>query len=77
MKCEFGNHVQFGSEECSECRLFDEYQIQIVLVKRRENGARYEFDEVMRTDPVYCANVDSSGHAEAIVWAIEKYARSL
>jgi hypothetical protein len=57
----------------------DEYQVQIVLVKRlRSVGeSRYRFEEVMRTDPVYTANLDESGHAEAVVMAIEKYGRTL
>ena len=54
----------------------EEYQIQIVLVKRTGNDP-YKLEEVMRTDPVYTANVDSSGHVGAIVATIERYARSL
>lgn len=54
----------------------EEYQIQIVLVKRTGNDP-YKFEEITRTDPVYAANVDSSGHVQAIMAHIERYAKTL
>lgn len=77
MKCECANHVGFGTGNCRECFVSDEYQIQIVLTKRLTNGSTYIFEEVLRTDPVYYANVDSSGHAQAVVASIERYGKSL
>ena len=56
--------------------LGEKYQVQIVLVKRTGHDP-FNFEEIMRTDPVYVANVDTSGHVDAVVAAIERYARSL
>ncbi len=57
----------------------EEYQIQIVLVKHiyTERTDSHDFVEISRTDPVYEANVDTSGHVEAVVSSIERYAKNL
>jgi hypothetical protein len=57
----------------------EEYQVQIVLVKRiyDERANSYSFTEVSRTDPVYVANVDESGHIQAVISTIERLAKDL
>ncbi len=55
----------------------DQYQIQIVLVKRvfDDNTARFHFEEVTRTDPVYVA--EDQQHSEAVMATIKRYGESL
>ena len=53
---------------------YPELQVQIVVVKRLGKG---KFEEVSRTDPVYCANPESINHVDAVVAAIERYGKNL